>query len=98
MSDHHRTPGWQRFTAMARPIIRASLPAACVQPRCQMGGIVEPDQKWDVAHIVAPDEGGTDTLDNIGPAHQRCNRSDGGRVGQAKQMAAKVERARLPRW
>ena len=98
MSAHHRTPAWQKFTAMARPIIRASLPAACVQPRCQMGGVVEVGDRFDVAHLIAPEDGGTDTLDNVGPAHARCNRSDGGKAGAARQKATKAQRARLPQW
>jgi len=97
MSAHHRTPAWQKFTRYARPIITASLPAPCVN-RCQLGGIVEPGQRFDVAHIIAPEHGGTDTLDNVGPAHARCNRSDGGKAGRTKQLAAKRTEQRLPKW
>ncbi len=98
MSEHHRTSAWQRFTAKARPIIKATLPAPCVQPRCQLGGTVYPDQRFDVAHIVPPSAGGTDTLDNVGPAHAKCNRSDGGKAGRAVQMAAKAKARRMPTW
>jgi len=98
MSAHHRTPAWQRFTRYARPILRASLPAPCVQPRCQLGGVVEVGQAFDVAHIIPPEHGGEDSLSNVGPAHPRCNRSDGGKAGRTKQVARRQTEKRLPKW
>lgn len=96
MTAHHRTPAWQRFTARVRPIIRASLPAPCVN-RCHYGGIVHEGERFDVAHIVPPEYGGEDTIDNVGPAHPKCNRSEGGARGRAKQIKTKAEDRRMGR-
>ena len=98
MSEHHRTPGWQKFTGRVRPIIAATLPAPCVQPRCRYDGIVHEGQSFDVAHIISPDLGGEDTVDNVGPAHPKCNRSDGGRVGAAITNAKRKTEKRELKW
>lgn len=100
MTAHHRTAEWARFVRMARPIIKASLPAPCIN-RCKKGGIVYPEQRFDVAHIIDVAHGGTDDLQNAGPAHPGCNRSDGGRAGARKTNAmrkAKTQRQEYPQW
>ena len=81
MSQHRRLRWTPSDVAKWRPIIAATLPAPCVQPRCQLGGIVHPDQAWDVGHIVGIPDGGTNDADNLGSSHRRCNRSDGGKTG-----------------
>jgi hypothetical protein len=110
MSEHHRTPDWKKTTAIMRPRLAASLPAPCVQPRCRRGGVVSPGESWDVAHIVSVEQAkaqGWTTAQmnhpsNLGVAHVRCNRSDGGKAGAAKANGARrtLTRAerRLPSW
>lgn len=97
MTSHHRTAEWAKVTRINRPRIKASLPAPCVN-RCQHGGIVYPGQAFDVAHIIDVDLGGTDDPSNLGPAHPRCNRSDGGKAGQQKQQTTKKQERRLLQW
>lgn len=97
MTEHHRTPEWRRITRIMRPLIRAQLPLPCVN-RCVLGGVVEPGQPFDVAHVVDVDHGGDDSMDNLGPAHVRCNRSDGGKAGAMKQKAQRQTKARFPNW
>jgi hypothetical protein len=63
-----------------------------------MGGTVEVGQAFDVAHLIDPQHGGTDTLDNVGPAHPACNRSDGGKVGAAIRNASRRTVKRMPTW
>lgn len=97
MSAHHRTSAWTKITKTMRPILKASLPAPCVN-HCVLGGVVYPEQAFDVAHIVDVALGGTDDRSNLGPAHCKCNRSDGGKAGRAKQIATKREALRYPQW
>lgn len=60
----------QQERARLKPSVDAG-EAYCVQPVCKMRDRwIAPGTKWDVAH----DDSGTVTL---GPAHERCNRSDG---------------------
>lgn len=82
----------------ARPIIAATLPAQCVQPTCQLGGTVYPWQPWDVAHIIDDVHGGGVERSNLGPAHRRCNRSDGGKIGAARANAARKQRKGIRSW
>lgn len=99
MSKSHRSPEWSRFVRMARPIIKATLPAPCVN-RCVLGGIVTAEQKWDVAHLPGRDarHGHAPTLEDVGPAHARCNRSDGGKVGARVRTERIRSRTRMPQW
>ncbi len=100
MTEHHRSAGYLKFSARMRPLLQAQIDGGglpCVN-RCRMGGVVMPGQVWDVAHVVDAAEGGTDTVDNVGAAHRYCNRSDGGRKGQAKQQATRKEEKRFPNW
>lgn len=78
-----------------RPRIAATLPALCVNG---CGQLVTPDQQWDISHIVDADKGGTNDSTNLGPGHARCNRSDGGKAGRAKQIAGLKKKRRLPTW
>lgn len=97
MTAHHRTAAWAKTTRKARPIIKASLPARCVN-RCRRGGYVYPDQRFDVAHIIDAHLGGTDDLWNLGPAHPGCNRSDGGRAGARISNSRRKTTVRKANW
>jgi hypothetical protein len=86
MTAHHRSSEWVKVRNKIRPILQARINAGglpCVN-RCQMGGLVFPGQTWDVAHIIDVAKGGTDHPSNLGAAHVRCNRSDGGTAGAIK--------------
>ncbi len=84
-------------------MIAATLPAQYVN-RC--GRLVHPEHQWDVGHVVGVEQatrlGWTrqqiDDPSNLGPAHVRCNRSDGGKEGRAKQLARTRQDRRLPSW
>jgi 5-methylcytosine-specific restriction endonuclease McrA len=78
-------------------VIARTLPAPCVN-RCQLGGTVYPGQKWHVGHIIDKAYGGTDTLDNFGAAHARCNQSDGGKIGAARTNAQRKIRRGFLAW
>jgi hypothetical protein len=95
MTAHHRTAAWSKVQRQMRPRIAATLPAPCIN-RC--GKNVTPDQQWDIGHIVSVTAGGSDDPNNLGAAHVRCNRSDGGKEGRAKQLALHKKIRRLPSW
>ena len=75
-----------------RPIIKASLPAMCVD----CGGVVMPGQAFDVGHIVALSAGGLNTQANVGASHRGCNRRAGGAMGGAKTRATNKRRTEFP--
>jgi len=85
----HRSPYWMRFIRKTRPLIQRQLPAPCVNagahPSCT--GIVQPGDKWEIAHLPGKDYVLTrdeyPTLHDVGPAHRACNRAAGGRLGAA---------------
>jgi len=86
VTAHHRSAAWVKVRNRVRPILQARINAGglpCVN-RCVMGGAVFAGQVWDVAHIVDVAKGGTDQPSNLGAAHRRCNRSDGGTEGARK--------------
>jgi hypothetical protein len=63
--NHH-----QQLKAKLQPTIDAGL-AYCAEPICLMPDRwIEPGQPWDLAH-------NRDTGGYHGPAHPRCNRSEG---------------------
>lgn len=102
MSAHHQRKGVGGKLAKWRPSIAKTLPAPCVQPRCQLGGVVHPGQQWDVGHLPGHDAyldtGLPLTRDQVGPAHRRCNRSDGGKVGAAMTNAKHRAKKDLRPW
>jgi len=101
MSVHHQRKGVARLLAKWRPSIAATLPAPCVQPSCKLGGTVYPEQLWDVGHLPGLDaylDDGPLTRDMVGPAHQHCNRSDGGKVGAAMTNAKHRAQKQMRAW
>ncbi|MBT1676012.1 HNH endonuclease [Curtobacterium aurantiacum] len=101
MSRHHRGATGTALRK-ARVRIAATLPAACVNQPCRHGGFVFPDQAWDVGHIIDASAGGSDALDNLGPAHVECNRRDGGKLGaaitNARRAATSTTNRRMRPW
>jgi 5-methylcytosine-specific restriction endonuclease McrA len=101
MSQHHKAVRFSTYSKRYRPSIAKTLPAPCVN-RCTRGGIVHPDQPWDVAHIVDAAEGGGNERNNFGAAHRGCNRSDGGKKGAAitnrGKAASTAEGKRIREW
>lgn len=106
MTGHHRTPEWARLRRRVRPIIAASLPRPCID----CGHPVHPEDRWQVGHVVAVSQGGSDDLSNLGPSHAKgsgprgraCNQIAGGRMGAAIQGKARAvtreTERRLPKW
>jgi hypothetical protein len=88
----------QQERARLKPAVDAG-DAYCVQPIClKPTRWIPPGTRWDVAH----DDTGTVTL---GPAHEKCNRSDGAVRGNKLRSARRrgstfVKRPRKPanRW
>lgn len=96
MSQHHKYKRFSTFSKRYRPSIAASLPAPCVN---NCGRLVMPDQAWDVGHIIpAEDPRSTNERHNFGPAHRKCNRSDGGRRGAAITNAARRPEQKRREW
>ena len=81
-----------------RKIIAATLPAPCVNPRLCGGALVYPDQAWDVGHIGDSLARGDKSPESVGPAHRKCNRSDGGRAGASKVNAQRKTNERKLPW
>lgn len=74
------TWGGSRATRL-RAAIRARLPLPCT--KC--GVDVQRTDTWDVDHITARIDGGTDHPSNLGPAHASCNRSAGATAGNHRR-------------
>lgn len=94
MSEHHRTPEWMRVTRRVRPLIKATLPAPCVD--CQRP--VYPADNWHVGHILAAAHGGTNDAWNLGPTHARCNTRAGGKIGASISNAKRKKKTETPNW
>lgn len=96
MTAAHRTREWHTNSRIARKIIRARLEAGDQVTCTNCGRPIQPDQRWDVGHIVDAHKGGTAHLSNLGGAHRRCNRADGGRAGARARAASTRRTRRLP--
>lgn len=94
MSRHHIAIKHNRYARRIRPVLEAMLPMPC--PHCRRP--VERGTAWDVAHIVAAENGGRTELGNVVPAHRRCNRSDGGRRGAARRHRIKQTHNGIREW
>jgi hypothetical protein len=91
MSRHHRAQKWTKHSPKLRKLIAPQLPLPCVE----CGRPVMPDMKWDVSHRQSAEHGGVPTLGNVGPGHERCNRSKGGKRGA--QITNGLRRAKTDR-
>jgi len=70
----HRTAEHQRARAAMAPAVAAG-EAYCTQPRCLMRSRwIRPGSPWDAAHNRR-------TGGYYGPAHRKCNRSEGATFG-----------------
>jgi hypothetical protein len=81
LSRHHTRAGWTPKVAQRHERRnRASLPALCVNG---CGRLITPDMTygidWENGHFDNLAEGGSVKL--TGPAHVKCNRGAGGRLG-----------------
>jgi hypothetical protein len=84
--------GWehQKVRASWAPIVNAG-DAWCSEPVCLMRDRwIRPGSPWDLAHD-------RDTGGYRGPAHARCNRSEGSRWWHSRQQRKVVQRPREPR-
>jgi 5-methylcytosine-specific restriction endonuclease McrA len=98
MSRAHRTAEWHRNSRLVRKIIRGRLERG-EEVRCtNCGKPIQHGQLFDVGHIVDDYRGGSSSLSNLGGAHRRCNRSDGGRAGAAARVKSSRQARRLPSW
>ena len=94
----HSTPEWHRNSRIVRKIIRTRLSNGEQVMCTNCGRPIQPGQLFDVGHIVDGHRGGTSQLSNLGGAHRRCNRSDGGRAGAAARVKSSRIARRLPAW
>jgi hypothetical protein len=89
---------WGGSKAMAaRQRLAASLPAACY--RCSTVGrhhYVMPGDKWDVDHMDAHSQGGSDSMANLAPSCAASNRRHGQQLSTARINATKKTRRDLP--
>lgn len=86
MSRHHRAAGWSKISPKARARLQPMLPLPCAEG---CGYPVLPGQAWDVAHVGGDLALGGD-LGAYAPAHRKCNRSKGGKLGAAIQQAQRA--------
>lgn len=98
MSEVHRDPVYVRNSRTVRRILTKEIAEGGYVRCVNCGRPVHEGQRWDVGHIVAPRRGGTHDLENLGAAHRRCNRSDGGREGAAITNRGSRRARRLPSW
>lgn len=82
MTEAHRSPEYAKFAKQRRKELReliASGQAVCVEPKCYLGRVMLPGQKFDIGHIVPVSTWPEGMLikDNTGPSHQYCNRKAG---------------------
>jgi len=112
VSEHHRTPEWQRTVRVVRPRIAKTLPAQCID----CGRVIMPGDRWQVGHrvpvAVAKAQGWTTAQindpSNLGPSHAKapgqraCNQIAGGKLGakvtQAKAVVKREASKRMPSW
>jgi hypothetical protein len=100
VTAYHRTSRWLTFTKKVRPVIQQTLPRPCVDPKPGCPGAVQPGDLWDVAHLPGLEAHRNPwmplSIDVVGPAHRSCNRSQGARMGRAKQLARTRTNTKLP--
>lgn len=86
-AEHRRTKDqW-------RPVVAAGR-ALCTEPICLMRSrAIAPTEPWDLAH-----DRGNPRRKYRGPAHRRCNRSEGATYGNVLRGVQPVHRVRSRRW
>lgn len=94
MSRHHEAGGHVTKTKRIRPVLAAMLPLPCLE----CGRTVTTEQTWHVAHIIPAALGGTTTLENVGPAHARCNTSAGAKLGNSIYRRARRREDGIREW
>lgn len=94
----HTTPEWHRNSRIARKVIRGRIERGEQVACTNCGRPIQPGQLFDVGHIVDGHRGGSSHLSNLGGAHRRCNRRDGGRAGAAARATSSRRARRLPAW
>lgn len=87
MSRHHIASDHATRSRAIRPVLAAQLPLPCLEG---CGRLVQPGEKWHIAHIIPAALGGRTTLENVGVAHAHCNHSAGAKLGNA--IAARAAR------
>lgn len=85
-----------RKVTSARAKLAPTLPRPCYRCSVMLPSAAECKElgiKWDVEHTISRVEGGTDDLSSLAVSHSVCNRSHGGKLGNARKAQAKVVRA-----
>lgn len=96
MTRSHSDPEYIRNARIVRKVTNARL-ARGEQVTCvNRGDLIHPGQRFDVGHIRGIAAGGDHSLSNLGAAHRRCNRGDGGRAGAAARFVSSRRARRLP--
>lgn len=100
VTTYHRSSRWITFSKAARKVIQPTLPRPCVDPAPGCPGLVQPSDQWDVAHLPGHEAHRAPwlplSIDMVGPAHRKCNRSQGARMGRAKQLVRTRSKSKLP--
>lgn len=97
MTAKHRTPEWLKYIKRERPRVKAALPLPCIQTECYRGGIVMPDDRFDMAHREGY-ENYPPSAQTVGPAHSYCNRKAGQAMSVKTRTEARQRDERLPGW
>lgn len=96
MSRAHHSPDYHRNARIVRRTLTPKIAAGAFVPCVECGRAVVLGQRWDVGHKTSAARGGSNALSNLGAAHRRCNRSNGGKAGAAARHTASRRARRLP--
>jgi len=101
MSAKHQDPEYRKNARIVRQQVKAARLRGSDVACWRCGRDLDPEQSYDVGHR---DPLGGHALSNLAPEHRyktgRCqgNRAAGGRMGQARQAARRVETTGLLKW
>lgn len=104
MSQHHRAQKWTTDAPNFRKAIEAQLPLPCVNRPCLEGGVVHKGDRWSVGHKPGHEahRGKRATIADVGPAHVKCQRHEGGaiaaRIVNGRKAASKQASKGLRPW
>lgn len=92
------TDGWSgsRVAEARKHFTPIVMTGDCACNRC--GKAIDPDESWQVDHIISRAQGGTHHLSNLWPAHAHCNMSAGGHLGNARKDKRSRAGQRLRQW